>query len=381
MLVRLRRQLVTPLNVYRSLLSQLSAGGPAVLVTVLRGGAPAATEKILFTPAELGSSDTGTTGEGFGRRDVARSALEAGELRFVRGADGEAVLAEPYYPEPRLIILGGGHIARPLAVFGREVGFQVTVVDDRPLFATRERFPTAVRVLCTPFEECLATLAPNASSCVVIVTRGHRHDLVCLRQALRYPLAYLGMIGSRRRVEGIRRLLAAEGVAENALAQLHAPIGLSIGAVTPAEIAVSIAAQLIAVRRLGRATPGPPAPEARLRCPEFDRSVLEALAGNPDERGAIETVLRTRGSTPRAAGAKMLVWPDGRKAGTIGGGCAEAEAIQAGRQVAVAGGYRIVELDLTEEAAAEEGMVCGGTMEVLVEAVAPAIAAPLSPPL
>lgn len=76
----------------------------------------------------------------------------------------------------------------------------------------------------------------------------------------------------------------------------------------------------------------------------------------------------------------MLVWPDGRKAGTIGGGCAEAEAIQAGRQVAVAGGYRIVELDLTEEAAAEEGMVCGGTMEVLIEAVAPAIAAPLSPP-
>lgn len=159
--------------------------------------------------------------------------------------------------EAGAVIFGGGHISVALAEMLGLVGFAVAVVDDRPEFANKARFPKAQAVICKDFRAAIAggDVAIDSQTAVIIVTRGHRHDLDCLRGTLGSSAKYLGMIGSRRRVAGILSLLAEEGVDPEALGRLHAPIGLDIGAATPAEIAVSIVAEIIAVFRGGSLKP------------------------------------------------------------------------------------------------------------------------------
>jgi xanthine dehydrogenase accessory factor len=151
------------------------------------------------------------------------------------------------------VIFGGGHISVALAEILSLVGFEVAVVDDRPEFANKARFPKAKTVICKDFQAAIAggDVAIDGQMAVIIVTRGHRYDLDCLRGTLGSQAKYLGMIGSRRRVAGILAMLADEGVDPEELGRLHAPIGLDIGAATPAEIAVSIVAEIIAVFRGG----------------------------------------------------------------------------------------------------------------------------------
>ncbi len=162
------------------------------------------------------------------------------------------LFADLAVPVPSLLVCGGGHISQPLVAMGAMAGFQVTVIDDRPQFANRERFPTAYRVICQSFGPALAGLPVNSSTYIVVVTRGHRYDEVCLRAVIGSPAAYIGMIGSRRRVAGVLAGLVAEGVAPALVERVHAPIGLDIGAETPGEIAVSILAEIIHVRHRGR---------------------------------------------------------------------------------------------------------------------------------
>jgi xanthine dehydrogenase accessory factor len=125
----------------------------------------------------------------------------------------------------------------------------VTVVDDRKSYANRDRFPEAKEVIAEDFDQAMARLTPNESSYIVIVTRGHRDDMRVLRWAVQTPARYVGMIGSRRKTITIFRELVEEGVSAELFKRLHAPVGLDIGAVTPEEIAVAIAAELIAERR------------------------------------------------------------------------------------------------------------------------------------
>ncbi len=167
------------------------------------------------------------------------------------GPDGGLeVFAEPVLPCPLLLIAGGGHVGQALAVQAAQVGFQVTVLDDRPEFADPARFPPGVRVCCGPPAEQLARLAMDADTYVVIVTRGHQHDAEALAACIHGRSAYLGMIGSRRKVALIRQSFLDGGLAtEGEFARVFAPVGLEIGAVTVPEIATSIVAQLIAVRR------------------------------------------------------------------------------------------------------------------------------------
>lgn len=154
-------------------------------------------------------------------------------------------------PLPTLLIVGAGHVAVPLAAIAAMIGFRVTVVDDRAEFATRERFPQANAVIAQPLTLAL-TCALN-SQYVALVTRGIQHDLEALRFLLKTPAKYIGMIGSRKRVHLVRQQLQQEGYPPKVLASLYAPIGLDIGALTPEEIAVSICAELIKVRRGGTA--------------------------------------------------------------------------------------------------------------------------------
>lgn len=150
----------------------------------------------------------------------------------------------------RSVILGGGHISQPLAAMLAMLGHAVTVVDDRPDFANKGRFPQA-EVVCDDFRRFLAGLNADEKTAVVIVTRGHQHDLACLRAAATLPAGYIGMIGSRRKVRAIFDILADEGVEPSLLERVRAPVGLDIGAQGPAEIALSIAAEIVAVIRGG----------------------------------------------------------------------------------------------------------------------------------
>ena len=175
-------------------------------------------------------------------------------LTYPAPAGGELhVFVEPIEGAPTMLIVGGGHIAQHLAKVGKMVGFRLVVLDDRPAFANRERFPEADQVIAANFVPALQTLPIHPNTYVVIVTRGHQHDEDALRQVIGSDAAYIGMIGSTRKVCTILARLKAEGVLPQAIERVHAPIGLNIGAQTPEEIAVSIVAEVINVRRGGPA--------------------------------------------------------------------------------------------------------------------------------
>jgi xanthine dehydrogenase accessory factor len=159
-----------------------------------------------------------------------------------------SVYIEPIEPSPELFVVGAGHVGFHLANLAHEVGFRVHVIDDREKFANRERFPNAVEVLAEDIPTWIARTALPQHAYVVIVTRGHTNDLEALRALAPRELRYLGLIGSRAKVVRIYDQLVADNIAPEALKQVHAPIGLDIGAVTPQEIAVSILAELIAVK-------------------------------------------------------------------------------------------------------------------------------------
>ena len=158
----------------------------------------------------------------------------------------ESFLVEPLSKEGCVFIFGAGHISQDLAPLVRLVGFRTVVLDDRPEFANRERFPTAdeIRVIST-FERALDGLEIDAESCLVLVTRGHAHDKTVLGLSLKTEAGYIGMIGSRRKRDAIYQSLRKEGYTQEDIDRVHSPIGLDIGAETPAEIAVSIVAELI----------------------------------------------------------------------------------------------------------------------------------------
>jgi xanthine dehydrogenase accessory factor len=170
-------------------------------------------------------------------------------------ATGEAieVFIEPVIAPPRLVIAGGGHVGQAVAQQASLLGFEITVIDDRPEFTEPALFPAGVATRCGPIAEQIRELLPAADTYVVIVTRNHVQDAEVLAACIRAALAYLGMIGSRRKVALMREQFLGESLAtEEEFNRVFAPIGLDIGAVTVAEIAASIVAQLVAVRRQGR---------------------------------------------------------------------------------------------------------------------------------
>jgi xanthine dehydrogenase accessory factor len=164
--------------------------------------------------------------------------------------DGNPVdlFVEPVLSDPKLFIFGGGHVSLELVPMAGRAGFKVTVIDDREEYAVPDRFPGAVNVFQYPFEGVIHQLTIDASSYLVIITHGHKHDKTILEQALKTPARYIGMIGSRRKIKMIYDKLLEQGFTSEDLQQVHSPIGLDIGAETPQEIAVSIVAELIKIR-------------------------------------------------------------------------------------------------------------------------------------
>lgn len=159
------------------------------------------------------------------------------------------VFIEPVVPAPRLYIFGAGHVGFAVYKIATMAGFETVVSDDRELYANRERCPDAQEIRSGDMDEIMSGLSPSDSSYIVIVTRGHRHDLRVLRWALETPAHYIGMIGSGRKVLAIYQQLESEGVSPESFKRVFAPIGLDIHAATPEEIGVSIVAELIAIQR------------------------------------------------------------------------------------------------------------------------------------
>ena len=158
------------------------------------------------------------------------------------------VFVEPILPQPIVILFGGGHVSIALAKSASDAGFGICVVDDRDTFANRDRFPMSQEIF-TSFDDAFAQLKPNSSNYLVIVTRGHREDMRVLAWAVRTDARYIGMIGSKRKVLSVYKALEKEGYRPEEFDRVFAPMGLDIGALSPEEIAVSVVAELIAIRR------------------------------------------------------------------------------------------------------------------------------------
>jgi xanthine dehydrogenase accessory factor len=170
------------------------------------------------------------------------------EFRYTSEGE-EHRYAEDLGPPPVLVIAGAGHVGQALATLAGELEFRVDVIDDRPEFASKERFPRARRIIVGDIEQTLRDYSIDAETYVVVVTRGHKNDGRALAAVINSDAKYIGLIGSKRKVKGLFDELAAQGVERARLMRVHGPIGLDIGAVSVPEIAVSIAAEIVAVRR------------------------------------------------------------------------------------------------------------------------------------
>jgi len=158
------------------------------------------------------------------------------------------VFVEPILPQPMLYLFGGGHVSMAVAKAASAAGFGIGVVDDRETFANQERFPMAREIL-TNYADAFQKIHPNVASYLVIVTRGHKEDMRVLAWAVRTEARYIGMIGSKRKVLSVYKALEGDGYKPEEFERVYAPMGLEIGALSPEEIAVSIVAELVAVRR------------------------------------------------------------------------------------------------------------------------------------
>jgi xanthine dehydrogenase accessory factor len=230
-------------------ISELSrAGKRGILFTLVKEGISSGNTACRAFLAEDGSQCGAVDGFSLNEKEK-RQWLEAGRTAALKPErDGFRLFVEPVEPDEVLYLFGAGHISTCMAPLVKILGFHLTVADDRVEFCNRERFPQADELLVAPFTEVFERINISSSSYLVIVTRGHLHDLTVLRAALRCAPAYIGMIGSSRKIKMIYQALLEEGFSQESLQKVHAPIGLKIGAESPEEIAVCIAAELIQVR-------------------------------------------------------------------------------------------------------------------------------------
>ena len=243
------------LNVYQEAMKMRQGGGSAILATLVSvdGDFPRGEgSKVLI------KDSGGKVGSLLGGGELEKKILSEGEvvlkekkprvLALSSGNRKVEILLEPVFSESTVYIFGAGHISERLAPLAKMLYFNVVVIDDREIFANRERFPDADEVMVSEFENCFDRLHIGDSSYVVIVTRGHLYDGIVLEQALESKARYIGMIGSKNKIRTLYQNLMKKGVTREALGRVHAPIGIEINSETPEEIAVSIVAELIKVR-------------------------------------------------------------------------------------------------------------------------------------
>lgn len=265
--------------------------------------------------------------------------------------------------EKTLVVCGAGHVSIPIIRIGLMIGCRVIVLEDRPLFADNARKAGASQVICQPFDQGLEQIPGDRDTFFIIVTRGHRYDQICLEAIARKQHAYIGMIGSRRRTGKVKEAVIRQGGNPEVVNHIHTPIGLDIGAETPEEIAVAVMAEIIQVKNQDKRNGG------------YSREIMEAILNlfSAQTCGILATIIRRKGSAPRAVSTKMLVLTDGSCIGTIGGGCVEAELVSRARFILREGRKDscLCHVDMTGDDAEDQGMVCGGIIDVLMEYIGP----------
>lgn len=259
----------------------------------------------------------------------------------------------------KAVVCGAGHISMSIIKMCNLLDLPVTVIDDRLTFANNAVRAGADKVICKPFEEALNEIDGDNGTLFIIVTRGHRYDQDCLRNIIGKENAYIGMIGSKVRVAKVLDYLEKEGTPKEKLDKVYTPIGLKIGAETPAEIAISIMAQIIEVKNkeIGSST----------YSNELLNNILEENFRFIPK--ALVTIVSRKGSAPREVGTKMVVLKDGTMIGTIGGGCVEASLRQNAFMSIDNGKCQLINVDMTGKDAEDEGMVCGGIVKVFIEPI------------
>ena len=253
------------MDIYQEIVDIKNRGDDAALATIIYAGGSAPREEGAKMLVRADGSIMGTIGGGNLENNVIEEALgviksgrpkhleyrlkEGDEVGMICGGD-VAVFIEPILYTPTLFICGGGHIGLALAKIGKIVGYRIVIIDDRPEFASKERFPEAEETIVDNPGSAFSRLEVDRSGYIAIVTHGHKDDEAALEGALGTGACYIGMIGSRSKVKAVFSHLIAKGFSRERLDRVHSPIGLDINAQTPEEIAVSIMAEIIAVRRL-----------------------------------------------------------------------------------------------------------------------------------
>jgi len=256
------------LEIYQELVNVTSKRERAVLATVIssRGSAPRkAGAKMLI---RNDGTFIGSVGGGGLEKQVKEKAMEvmnSGEpqiMHFDLSGRGENaamicggqmdVFLEPVLPQETLYLFGAGHISQSTAAMGKMLGFRVVVIDPRPEYNNNERFPNADLLIVEEYKNVFRKLNVDEDSCIVIYTTGHILDEQCLRFAVGTKAKYIGMIGSKKKVKEVKERLLQKGIPKEHLDKVYAPIGIEIGAETPEEIAISILAEIIKVRRIGK---------------------------------------------------------------------------------------------------------------------------------
>lgn len=255
--------------------------------------------------------------------------------------DVNLIRKEWFVSQPTLIICGGGHVSCELVKIASSLDFYIKVIDDREEFANKERFPLAHEVICDTFDHLENYLESNAY--YVVVTRGHKDDFVCVKTILGHSYQYLGMIGSKLKVEKTFENLEKEGINKEQIASIFAPIGLKLGAVTPAEIAISILAQIIQEKN-------------KTHCASVSRELLHVK-----EKGMLCIIIGKSGSSPRGVGSMMLITED-KIYDSIGGGAVEFAVIEDAKSCTE---VMIREYHLNNKDSIRLGMICGGSNQVL----------------
>lgn len=329
---------------YKEIYQILEETGKVKTAMVLNGNHKG--EKCLIKEEHCTAFDGGQVQEFW--KEYEEQLVSCQDTKVIR-IDETDFFVEIYVKNPQLIILGGGHVSQPVAKIGKMLGFHVTVMDDREEFVTKERFPDADRLIQGTYEEIPEKIPVYENAYYVIVTRGHLGDSASARQILKRPYVYLGMIGSRNKVKLTREKLLREGFTEDQLNTIHAPIGLPIGGHMPAEIAVSITAEIVQEKN-------------KYNVSYIDEAVEKAVWEK--EKGVMITIISKRGSSPRGTGSKMFLDREGRSHGSIGGGNVEFQAL---KYAPKAQHGEIKSYNLSNQGGANLGMICGGEVEVLYE--------------
>ena len=273
--------------------------------------------------------------------------------------ENKRIFVEKFGGAPRLVICGGGHVAESVVRLAVMLGLPVTGLEERPEYADALRCAGAEKVFCGPYAENLTQVEGSAETYFVVATRAHSFDVECLTEIYKKRSAYVGMLGSRSRSALVRRQLIEAGTAPEKAEELHAPIGLAIKAQTAQEIALSILAEIVEVKNSRQQTEGFP--------PDL-LNALDACTGQ-GKAPVLVTIVSRHGSTPREVGAKMLVLPDGRSVGSVGGGIMEyrVQQLASKMQAGEAAPCQLAEYSASAKEDDAALAACGGSMNVFLQ--------------